>query len=458
MKTIILTAFILLFLLAKPQAQILIGETETDTTTLVSGLDTPWEILWGPDDHIWITERYGRVSRLDPATGILIVLANLPDVHEQSEAGLLGMALHPDFSTDPWVYLVYNYLDNSQIKEKLVRYTYSGGQLTSPEILMNEIGGAGTHNGSRLVFGPDGKLYMTTGDAQVTSRSQDPASLNGKILRLNADGTIPSDNPNPESYIWTLGHRNPQGMVFSPSGILYSSEHGPSNDDELNIIEAGRNYGWPAVHGFCDGPTENSFCIENNVREPLIAWTPTLAVAGIGYYDNPAIPAWQHSILMTNLKASRLVAMKLSEDGSSVLNDEHYFINWWGRLRDVCVSPDGRVFLATSNRDGRGIVNAGDDRIVEIKAKSAETGIIENGTIAVKIYPNPARERLTIETAGHVITGIDIFNIAGKKLIQRELPGMHDSFTLDIQLDQGIYFIRIRTEHGTLTERLIIEQ
>ncbi|MBE0654749.1 MAG: PQQ-dependent sugar dehydrogenase, partial [Bacteroidales bacterium] len=295
-------------------------------------------------------------------------------------------------------------------------------------------------------------------DAQATSRSQDPASLNGKILRLNPDGTIPSDNPNPESYVWTLGHRNPQGMVFSPSGILYSSEHGPSNDDELNIIEAGRNYGWPAVHGFCDDPTENIFCTENNVREPLIAWTPTLAVAGIGYYDNPAIPAWQHSILMTNLKASRLVAMKLSEDGSSVLNDEHYFINWWGRLRDVCVSPDGRVFLATSNRDGRGIIKAGDDRIVEIRAKSAETGIIENGTIAVKIYPNPARERLSIETAGYVITGIDIFNIAGKKLIQRELPGMHDSFTMDIQLEQGIYFIRIRTEHATVTERLIIEQ
>ena len=183
------------------------------------------------------------------------------------------------------------------------------------------------------------------------------------------DGTIPEDNPIPGSYIWTWGHRNPQGLVISPAGIMYSSEHGPSSDDELNIIEKGRNYGWPNVKGFCDDVTEGSFCADSNVFEPIAAWTPTLAVAGTDFYPHPAIPEWQNSLLVTSLKASRLVALKLSEDGRTVQQEDAYFDNWFGRLRDICVSPDGRVFLAVSNRDGRGTIRSGDDRIIEIAAR-----------------------------------------------------------------------------------------
>jgi PQQ-dependent dehydrogenase (s-GDH family) len=329
---IYLLSFLLLLAIANPElkSQIQIGNIDVDTTSILTGLDTPWEILWGPDDHIWLTERMGKVSRLNPESGEVSLILDIQDkVHEQSEAGLLGMAHDPDFEVNNWVYLVYNYLENSSIKERLVRYSYVGGQLVNEEILLGDIGGSGNHNGSRIAFGPDGKLYLTTGDAVNTSLSQDPESLNGKILRMNPDGSIPDDNPFSESYIWSLGHRNPQGLVFGPSGILYSSEHGPNSDDELNIIEKGRNYGWPNVMGYCDGASEVPFCETYNVVEPIMAWTPTLAVAGIDYYDHQAIPEWQHSILMTNLKASRLVVMNLSEDGMSVVDDEQYFSGWW---------------------------------------------------------------------------------------------------------------------------------
>ena len=185
---------------------------------------------------------------------------------------------------------------------------------------------------------------------------------------MNLDGGVPEDNPFQGSYVWTWGHRNAQGLVISPSGLMYSSEHGPSNDDEVNIIEKGRNYGWPNVEGFCDEPTESQFCADSNVMEPIAAWTPTLAVAGTDFYHHAAIPEWQNSLLVTSLKASSLTALKLSADGRSVITEEIFFEDWFGRLRDICISPDGRVFLAVSNRDGRGSVHAGDDRIVEIAA------------------------------------------------------------------------------------------
>lgn len=362
-------------------SQVTVGETQIDTSTVISGLDTPWEIAWGPDDHIWFTERRGVLSKVDPANGEATLLLDITDgVYEVSEAGLLGLAFHPDFDETPWVYIVYNYQDpiTSGVREQLVRYHYNGASLVDPDTLLTGLSGAGNHNGARLAFGPEGALYMTTGDVQNVSLAQDTTSLSGKVLRINPDGTIPSDNPDPGSYIWSIGHRNPQGLVFSPDGILYSSEHGPSNDDELNVIEKGRNYGWPNVQGFCDIASEIDYCEENNIREPLIAWTPTLAVAGIDYYNHSAIPEWQHSIIMATLKADRFVVMNLSEDGLSVVEENQYFQDWWGRLRDVCVSPDGGIFLAVSNKDGRGQVRDGDDRIVELKARTSPAGYCDD--------------------------------------------------------------------------------
>jgi len=439
-------------------AQIGIGTTLVDTSTIASGLDTPWEILWGPDDHIWITERYGRVSRLNPETREISELLRIDEVHEQGESGLLGLVLHPEFPIQPFVFLVYDYLESSRIKERLVRYTFSNGALVSPFTLLEGIEGAGNHNGSRLVIDEDQKLYMTTGDAGNTSASQDLNSLNGKVLRLNLDGTVPENNPLPGSYIWSWGHRNAQGLVISPSGTIYSSEHGPSSDDELNIIEKGRNYGWPDVKGFCDQSTENSFCADSNVYEPIADWTPTLAVAGTDFYNHTAIPEWQNSLLVTSLKAARLVALKLSEDGRSVVQEEAFFQNWFGRLRDICVSTDGRVFLAVTNRDGRGSIQPGDDRIVQIAAKSS-TGVDNLRTDQepdFRVYPNPViGDKFTLDYSTAFEASLIIYDQLGKEVSRLTLSPLHKQTLIPLPGPKGVYHIKITSPESTVSLKVM---
>ncbi|WP_234997208.1 PQQ-dependent sugar dehydrogenase [Hymenobacter roseosalivarius] len=196
-----------------------VGSTTVSVTPLATGLSIPWELVWGPDDFIWMTERSGRISRVDPTTGQVLPLLSVPDVTPTGESGLLGMVLHPDFATTPFVYIVYNYTDNN-LREKVVRYTYSAAtnSLSEPRVLLANIPATTTHSGSRLLILPDRTLLITTGDAQLRSESQNPASLNGKILRINLDGSIPANNPTPGSPVYTLGHRNAQGLVRLPSG------------------------------------------------------------------------------------------------------------------------------------------------------------------------------------------------------------------------------------------------
>jgi glucose/arabinose dehydrogenase len=330
-------------------SQVMVGNTQLDTNTLITGLDIPWEIQYGTDGWLWVTERYGRVSRIHPNTGEQIVLLDHSAVVvQQGESGLLGMALHPDFPSDNRVYLVYTYNDNG-IKERLSYFTYDGQNLIDETTLIEGIAGNSTHDGSRLLFMPDGKLMMTTGDAQNQSLPQNPGSLSGKILRINADGSVPADNPTPGSYVYSIGHRNAQGLALSADGnILYSSEHGPDTDDEINIIEIGRNYGWPDVKGFCDTPGELQFCEENNVREPLIIWTPTIAPSDIIVYHSAAIPEWNGKLLLTLLKNKRLLTLTLSADGQSITDQQEFFTNWWGRLRDIAMGSEGEIYLATS--------------------------------------------------------------------------------------------------------------
>ncbi|MDF2380392.1 PQQ-dependent sugar dehydrogenase [Nostoc ellipsosporum NOK] len=322
-------------------------------------MQQPWEILWGPDNHIWFTERGGRISRFNPATGQNTPLFNVPDVATQGEGGLMGMVLHPSFSSQPYVYIVYNYNNGGQYREKIVRYTYGNNTLQSPLNLIENIPAANIHNGSRLLIVGD-KLFASTGDANNTSLPQNISSPAGKILRLNLDGTIPSDNPVAGNPYWSLGHRNPQGLVYARN-MLYSTEHGPSSDDEVNIIEKGRNYGWPDVNGFCDSPAEQTFCNAQQAVQPLQAWTPTIAPSGLDYYTHDAIPQWKNSLLFTTLKNTRLYQLELSADGRSVTNVNEFYNNAWGRLRDICISPAGEVYLCTGN--------GSNDRIVQISKK-----------------------------------------------------------------------------------------
>lgn len=325
------------------------------TRTVISALDVPWEIIWGPDNRLWTTERRGIVSRINPETGEKQTILTLSDCQQTGESGLLGMVLHPDFGQSPFVYLVYTYSKSGTITEKLVRYRYENKALTQPTVLLDNVAAANIHNGSRLLFLPDKTLLMSTGDAANPAFSQNRTSLNGKILRLNLDGSIPADNPFPNSYVWSLGHRNAQGLLLHPNGLVYSSEHGPNSDDEINIVRKGGNYGWPNVLGPVDGG-EQAFAQANNVTGSILHWSPTIAPSDLAWYASDRIPALKNKLLMSVLKNEMLVAVTLSADGQTVTGQEQLLKNQFGRLRDVCVSPDGRVFLATNSGSAHRII------------------------------------------------------------------------------------------------------
>jgi glucose/arabinose dehydrogenase len=337
--------------------------------TVVTGLDTPWDMAWGPDGQMWVTERGGRVSRVNLSTRQRTTAGQVASVTESGESGLMGIAFHPDFASQPFVYLAHTYTRNGSLRNQLVRARWDGQTLGAPDVLLSDIPGASIHDGSRLVVGPDRMLYMTTGDASDANLAQDRNSLAGKILRLTLTGQAAPGNPFGTA-VYSLGHRNPQGLVFHPTtGALYSTEHGPGDNDEVNLIASGRNFGWPTVHGACDDDigSERAFCQANDVVEPLAMWTPTIAPAGADIYVADLIPQWKGSILFTTLNGRALYRLRLSADGQRVTARETLYQGDYGRLRDVLVGPDGSVYLSTSNRDGRGNAAAEDDRILRIR-------------------------------------------------------------------------------------------
>jgi glucose/arabinose dehydrogenase len=336
---------------------VLPGSVTIKDTVITEGLQYPWEILWGPDNFIWMTERGGKISRVNPSTGAVLPLYTISEVVANGEGGLLGMVLHPNFATNPYVYVAYNY-NSGGYKEKVVRFTYNGTTLSSPVTIIDNITAASIHNGCRLLISPDLKLFITTGDAANQALPQNISAVNGKVLRINLDGSIPADNPVAGNPYWSSGHRNPQGLVFA-NNILYSSEHGPDTDDEVNIIEKGRNYGWPNVRGFCNETGEQTFCAANNVREPLKAWTPTAAACGLDYYNHDLIPQWKNSLLMATLKNSRLYQLKLNDSFTTITETNEYFTSDYGRMRDICISPAGKVYICTGN-------GGNNDKIIEI--------------------------------------------------------------------------------------------
>lgn len=361
----IFTSIVLLFLLSActknedSEDNTALPPAELKTEILTQSLTLPWEILYGPDNFIWLTERSGKISRLNPQNGVVALLHTISEVTSIGEGGLLGMVLHPQFSANPYVYVIYDYGSGNNYKGKVVRFTFNNGTLNSPTVLLDQIPASTIHNGSRLLITPDQKLLITTGDASASAQAQNKNSLSGKILRINLDGTIPADNPIANNPLWTYGHRNPQGLVFA-NDKLYSSEHGPDNDDEINLIQKGRNYGWPNVEGFCDKDGEKNFCAINDVAEPLIAWTPTIAPSGLTYYNSDYIPQWKNSLLLAMLKGSKLVQLQLDATGTKVTGSKDLFTTF-GRIRAVCQSPEGKVYIATSN--------GSNDKIIEISKR-----------------------------------------------------------------------------------------
>ena len=408
------TIISLLAYISISQAQIQVGSTLLDSTVLANNLSTPWDMVYtASDTSLWFTERVGRVSRIDLNTNQVNLVLDIQNTVEQfGEGGLLGMAILESVAVVK-VYLVYNYRSpNSTYNERLVRFDYDPNQdsLVNETLLWDSIPAAVNHNGSRLEI-VNNYLYMTTGDAGNTSLPQNTASLAGKVLRFELNGAIPADNPIPNSPVYSWGHRNPQGLFFA-NGYLYSSEHGPNSDDEINIIEKGRNYGWPNVKGFCNTAAEITFCNDSNVVEPLFAWTPTVATSGICYYNHPSIPEWQGNLLLTTLKDQRVINLTLTNTKDSITETTDYFVNRWGRLRDITSDPDGNVYIAT---------NSSPQRIIKLY-NSSFTSLNEPriNAIGMLIYPNPAKESLTIQLSSKTteIYALKIYDKIGRVVIE----------------------------------------
>ena len=328
---------------------------------IATGLDTPWSLAFAPDGRLFFTERGGRLRVLEGSGASSLrpaPLATLPVV-EESESGLMGLALDPAFPAEPYLYAMYTAAGGQGTVNRIVRLRLEGDAVREDRVLLDNLPAGRIHDGGRVKFGPDGRLYATLGDAGNTGTAQNPASLAGKIFRLERDGAIPADNPFPGSPVYSLGHRNPQGLAWQPgTGRLYATEHGASGNDEVNLIEAGANYGWPEAQGAAHPAP---------YRAPLAVYTPAVAPAGATFYDADAIPQWRGSLFVATLRGVHLRRLVFdAADPRRVVADERLYAGEYGRLRDVVQGPDGALYVTTSNRDGRGSPAAEDDRILRI--------------------------------------------------------------------------------------------
>ena len=323
------------------------AEGGPEVETVATGLEAPWELAFLPDGSALLTERAGRVRLLDPGLKLREEPVAEVDVEAVGEAGLLGLAVDPKFEDNGFVYL-YRTVEGGN---EVARYRFADGELTEERVIAEGINAGAIHDGGRIRFGPDGRLYFSTGDAGAADLAQDQSSLNGKILRM-APRLFRGAGGRPE--VFTLGHRNPQGFDWH-RGLFAQDEHGPDGDDEVNVLQQSANYGWPLVQGEAS---------QEGLEPPVAFYPDSIAPSGASFVKLPG-SAWTGDYLIAALVGEQLRRIRFGEGGEVTVN-EPLFEGEFGRLRSVVEGPDGALYVLTNNTDGRGSPREGDDRILRV--------------------------------------------------------------------------------------------
>jgi aldose sugar dehydrogenase len=326
------------------------SNTSSGVQVLAENLDVPWAIDIAEDGRLFFTERNGRILAIDKNGSLLSDPVAYINVMQNGESGLLGLALHPNFTENHLLYVYHTYSnDSAAVLNRVLMLTEKDNRIVESKVIIDNIPAADRNDGGRIKFGPDGKLYIATGDARQPELAQDAGSLAGKILRLNSDGSIPEDNPFEGSPVYSYGHRNIQGLAWHPvTGELYASEHGLEGNDEINLINPGSNYGWPIED-----------CNADKFEKPVVCFNPAIAPAGMTFAASDIL-GYQNDILLATLRAQHIRLIDLESDNESNI------LTGFGRIRDVIEASDGSLYFTTSNKDGRAVPAQNDDKILRI--------------------------------------------------------------------------------------------
>ncbi|MCW5765296.1 MAG: PQQ-dependent sugar dehydrogenase [Phycisphaeraceae bacterium] len=357
---------------AAPTSDVItVGDVKYRVETVVEKADIPWAITWDHTGALWFTERSGKVKVL--RNGELSTVYEVKDLKHRvgAEVGLMGLELHPDFKSNGFVYIAYGHKTDNDVRVVRLKYDPKANALADDRIILKGMPAGPNHAGCALRFGPDGKLYITMGEMFQRDRAQKLDDLGGKIFRVNDDGSAPADNPfvntpNARPEVWVYGVRNPQGIDWQPgTGRMFETEHGPSGElttggDELNFIEKGKNYGWPAIHHMQS---------KDGMITPLFEWSPAIAPGSGRFYTGDLFPQWKGSFLVGALRGTSIIRITLdpkAPDGASAYKGQERILTGFGRIRAVATGPDGAIYFSTSNKDGRGRPAPNDDRICRI--------------------------------------------------------------------------------------------